>query len=165
MHFPYAIPIPAAKRLLLLRALVLLPLLLIAACRLLPKTPTPTAAAPPTETPEPTTAPKPTATLTVITGTLNAAGNVRSGPGTDYPVTGALNAGDKIILTGKSVDSHWWRFSMPAAGDQTAPANATPAPTSGWIAGFLVDVTADAAAIPFVESPSTPAAPSPTPTP
>lgn len=163
MHFLHSISIPARRRFILLRALVLVPLLLIAACRLLPKTPTPTPVIPPTETPEPTTAPKPTATLTVITGTLNAAGNVRSGPGTDYPVIGALNAGDKIILTGKSVDSHWWQFSMPAAGDQTAPANATPAPTSGWIAGFLVDVQPDAAAVPFVESPSTPAAESPTP--
>ncbi len=50
--------------------------------------------------------------------------NVRSGPGTAYPVIGAVRKGQKLTLTGKSEDGKWWQIDL----------NGKP----GWISGQWV---------------------------
>ncbi|MCA9987235.1 MAG: SH3 domain-containing protein [Anaerolineales bacterium] len=40
--------------------------------------------------------------------------NVRTGPGTNYGVVGALPAGSSAAIVGKSPDGNWWKISCPA---------------------------------------------------
>lgn len=39
--------------------------------------------------------------------------NVRTGPGTQYPSVGALRAGSRATITGRSPDGHWWKIECP----------------------------------------------------
>ena len=92
---------------------------------LVPPTPIPPTATPtqaPTETPMPTPTVQPTATLlptAAATATPDAASvkvnadiiNVRSGPGTAYPVIGRLDGGATQKIVGKSEDGKWWQIA------------------------------------------------------
>jgi hypothetical protein len=42
--------------------------------------------------------------------------NVRQGPGTDYPVIGALVSGQAVIIIGMTLDGGWWQIADPAQG-------------------------------------------------
>ncbi len=50
--------------------------------------------------------------------------NVRSGPGTAYPVTGRLDGGATQKIVGKSEDGKWWQIATKEG--------------NGWVAGELV---------------------------
>lgn len=126
-------------------------------------TPSPTAAAALTATPAPPTAPPlatvatPTATSVVapsatapaavavlITG---AAVNLRSGPGTAYPVVGQASAGQRYPALARSAAGDWWQID----------ANGLPA----WVSASLAAIEGDAAALPAptpVEPAAAPAA-------
>jgi cytoskeletal protein RodZ len=94
----------------------------------------PAAAAAPETAPAPTPAPAPAA------ATVNAGANLRSGPGTDYPILAGLPAGQAVTITGRSADSTWFVLSDGA-----------------WVFSELVDnAPAD---VPVVEAPPLPAAP------
>ena len=67
-------------------------------------TPLPTA----TPTPEPQAAPAYTETPMSATVYASCVMNVRSGPGTDYPLVSGYNAGDAITVTA-STDNGWYR--------------------------------------------------------
>lgn len=85
------------------------------------------------------TAPPTTAVPAGDAPTTNAVSNLRSGPGTEYPIVGSANAGDALDIVGQNSDGTW-----------LALANST------WIATFLVNnVPAD---LPVV----VPSAPPPT---
>lgn len=75
-----------------------------------PPTPEPTVA-PPTATPEPPT-PTPTATPEpkpeAVVG--NPRVNVRSGPGTDFPVLGQVLQGQRLEIVGRDPDGTWWQI-------------------------------------------------------
>ena len=58
-------------------------------------------------TPTPTA--QPPADAVVSSNTLN----VRSGPGTNYPVVGALKKGDAVDIVGRSSDSKWAKLTLP----------------------------------------------------
>jgi hypothetical protein len=93
------------------------------------------------------------AATTTITVTAQRDVNVRSGPGTDYPVTGALSVDDTVEVAAYNGD-----WLMLAAG--------------GWVASWVVTVEGDVESLPFqgappppppVDQPSPgPGAPSPT---
>ena len=104
----------------------------------------PAADAPVLEAPAPA-ATDPTATLLVDL-------NVRTGPGTNYDVVGALSAGSSASIIGKSPNGGWWKIQCP--------------PNSGsecWIsAGSQYSTAANADAVQVAAVPPAPAHTEPT---
>ncbi len=106
-------------------------------------TPTQPPPVPPTATPLPPT-PTPTPTLTPVPApqvVASVAVNVRSGPGTNYPVVGGLPPGVPVAVTGRNADSSWWQISTGSG--------------TGWVANSVVQVSA-AGGVPVVEAPPPP---------
>lgn len=99
-------------------------------------TPIPEAA---TATPEPATA-TPVTNPEVRT---DSAMNVRGGPGTNYAVVGALNAGDVARITGKNGAGDWWQISF--AGGSV-----------GWVYGPLVTTSGETGGVAVAEAPAPP---------
>ena len=107
-------------------------------------------ATPVSPTPEPPAVELPTATP-VPNARVQASNamNVRSGPGTAYPIVGALRTGEQAEIVGKNPQGDWWQIALP--GGQT-----------GWVFGALVQTSGDLAAVAVA---SNIPAPPPTPTP
>jgi uncharacterized protein YgiM (DUF1202 family) len=80
--------------------------------------------------------------LTVLARALN----MRSGPGTDYPVIGGLKQGANVPIVGRHSASGWWQIVL--AGEKT-----------GWVSGSpsLVEVNGTTDKIPEVAAPAAPA--------
>jgi len=126
--------------------------------------PTPTLLKAPTATPVPpeptalgqaqdTATPVPMAALVVsrVEGKVTAYGlNVRTGPGTAYPIIGGLSLGDAVEIVGKNAAGDWLQITYPAGGE-----------SQGWIAAAYVDLTGSLAEVAEV---SAPPLPPPTPT-
>ena len=70
-------------------------------------------------------APTPAATSAVTLTVGENGANVRSGPGTEFDLLGALDPGDTAEVTGRYED--WYRIDYEGA--------------SGWVAGWIVEVT------------------------
>lgn len=68
--------------------------------------------------------------------------NVRSGPGTDYPIVGVLVAGQRVPALGKSPGGNWVFISYPGVTGGTA-----------WVYAFNITVRGE---LPIVEPPPTP---------
>lgn len=79
--------------------------------------------------------------------------NVRSGPGVNYPVVGALQSGQTAAITGLSYDRGWWQINF-AAG----PAG------FGWVSTQYVTAE-NTGNVPLVQAGSAPPAPTATPLP
>ncbi len=90
----------------------------------------------------------------VPTGTVVAPSgvNIRSGPGTVYPIVGWAPNGATGEIIGRSADGQWWASPYTGATGGI-----------GWVAGAYIQVT-NAADVPVIPAP-TPPAPTPTPTP
>jgi len=69
-------------------------------------TPVPPTPVPAEPTPAPTDTPAPAARMTIT----NQVANVRSGPGTQYAVTGSVNQGMQLDVTGKNPAGDWFQF-------------------------------------------------------
>lgn len=122
--------------------------------------PAATATTPPTQTqqsqqvaPEPTTAVPPTASFPTAT-TLQGA-NIRRGPGVNYePPLGSVLAGETFRILARNsepnADRAWFRIEVFNS--------------SGWIAGWLVDVTGDISNLPVENPPPPPPTATPAPT-
>jgi len=82
----------------------------------------PTQMVKPTATPKPTAIRMSTATPTPPRPTVVRGANLRSGPGTEYPVIGGAAAGQVLDVVGRSADGGWIYLSNGA-----------------WIAAFLVN--------------------------
>lgn len=105
-------------------------------------TPAPPTAEPATQ--EPPT-PEPVAAFSVNSASVN----VRSGPGTAFPVIGRLNRGQSFPITGKNEDGSWWQFAYNGK--------------TGWVIGSNVSTTSTAAVEIAANIPRPPtAAPQPT---
>ncbi len=78
--------------------------------------------------------------------------NIRSGPGTAFPVVGVARLGDEGELVGRSADGRWWAASVP-----TAPGGV------GWASADFVLAT-NAENVPVMQGPPPPP-PTPTPLP
>ncbi|NIO67633.1 MAG: SH3 domain-containing protein, partial [Anaerolineae bacterium] len=79
--------------------------------------------------------------------------NIRSGPGTVYPVLGLLRAGQTAEVTGISADAAWWQIKFSGAADG-----------HGWVSAKYVTAQ-NTSNVPMVQAPPLPATPTPTPTP
>ena len=107
--------------------------------------------------PEPEPAPEAATPTGRVTGTQTL--NIRSGPGTNFPVIGAARNGDEGEIIGRSADGGWWQVSAPAL-----PGGA------GWVSVDFVLAT-NVENVPVVAAPSPPPStptrvpPPPTPTP
>lgn len=96
--------------------------------------PLPTPSATPTEVPP--TAPPPTETLAPAVTATSARPqvvsavtvNVRSGPGTDYPVISSLPPGVPVGIVGRNQDASWWQIQGPDGN-------------TGWVADSVVEAT------------------------
>lgn len=77
--------------------------------------------------------------------------NVRSGPGTAYPVVGALNTGQQADIVAKSPAGDWWQITLPDG-------------VLGWVYGPLVQTRGDTSAIAVAANiPDAPPTPTPAP--
>ncbi len=77
--------------------------------------------------------------------------NVRSGPGTAYPVVGALDTGQQSEIVGKNPQGDWWQVALPSG-------------QNGWVYGPLVQTSGDTAAIAVAANiPEPPPTPTPAP--
>lgn len=119
-------------------------------------TPTPSPEPTVTNTRVPTITPTPLPTLTpksvvTINETLTTAINVRTGPGTDYPVISRLEPGQTTTVIGRNNDSSWWQVSLESGE----------ADSRGWVYGELVTFVGNKEVIPLAEAPSLPPTPIP----
>lgn len=86
--------------------------------------------------------------------------NVRSGPGTNYPVLGTAPFGTEGEIVGRNADSTWWAATVPAAPNGV-----------GWVSADFVAVTnaGDVPVLPappvYVPPPPPTSVPTPTPLP
>ncbi len=94
----------------------------------------------------PQTTPVPPAAAPEITGpaiTIIVEGaNLRTGPGTDYPVVGGLYQDEKAPLLGRNQNGDWLQVQLPE--------------TIAWIFAPLVETTLPIAELPFIDPPPTP---------
>ena len=94
-------------------------------------TATPTSAEPPTAVPTNTPEAKPAAVVT------SPSANVRTGPGTGYPLVGRVLRGNRLEITGKNDGVTWWQVCC-VSGKQ------------GWIINDLVRVEGNVGSVPIV---------------
>jgi heat shock protein HslJ len=92
---------------------------------------------------------------TVPTGRVTAPNgvNVRSGPGTNFPVLGVAPFGAEGEIIGRSADGRWWVVAVPSA-----PGG------SGWVSADFV-AASNAEDVPVIASPPPPIVIVPTPAP
>ncbi len=108
-----------------------------------------------TATSRPTITPMPTSTAIPIVRLKDTAPisvNVRSGPGTAYPILRQLGSGQEAVVIGRNKESSWWQIKF---GNDDA---------IGWLLGDLVILLGDEQAIPVSEAPPLPPTAVPTPT-
>lgn len=103
-------------------------------------TPVPTEAAP-------TPTPEPAAKAVVNTNTMN----VRSGPGTNYPIVGRVPRGTTFDITGRNAAGDWWQVCC--VNNQ-----------NGWVVGRLVNVSGNTGGVEVVGDVAPPPAPTAAPT-
>lgn len=93
--------------------------------------------------------PEPATPTGTVVGTQGL--NVRTGPGTNFPVIGVARVGDQGELVGRSADNRWWAVAVPSAPGGT-----------GWVSADFV-LAANAEDVPVLASPPTPVPPTPAP--
>jgi hypothetical protein len=121
-------------------------------------TPLPTATDTPSEAPAATALPAtatggapltPTITVTPTQAgnllTVSIGANVRSGPGTNYPVVGTIKAGDTAPVVGRDASSNWFVISFKGGFSG-----------KGWISSFVTTYTGDKTKLPVVAAPPPP---------
>lgn len=104
----------------------------------------------------PDPAPEPKTPTGVVTGAQ--ALNIRTGPGTNFPVIGVARNGDTGEIVGRSDNGRWWVVAIPSAAGGT-----------GWASADFITAT-NAEDVPVIASPpppptATPRPPTPTPLP
>jgi uncharacterized protein YraI len=72
--------------------------------------------------------------------------NIRTGPGTNYPVLGVASPGASGEVTGKSADSAWWQVKVPTQYVASG---------LGWVSASYV-VTSNTDSVPVVDAPPPP---------
>ncbi len=79
-----------------------------------------------------------TPTSSACTARTNTDLNVRTGPGTAYPILGVLGVGQTTTVTGRDGTNTWWQIAYPAG-----PGG------SGWVSGAYVTLSGDCSAVPI----------------
>ncbi len=72
--------------------------------------------------------------------------NVRTGPGTTYPVLGVASPGASAEVSGKSADGAWWQVLIPTQFSSTG---------FGWVSADFV-ITQNTDSVPVVDAPAPP---------
>ena len=86
--------------------------------------------------------PRPANTPDKPAAVASNASNIRSGPGTSYPIVGKANAGQRYDILGRNADSSWWQISY---GDKR-----------GWIAASVVKTSGPLAQVTVAQNIPTP---------
>jgi hypothetical protein len=68
--------------------------------------------------------------------------NVRSGPGTVYPIIGGLQAGSSVPVDGRDASGQWFAVKAGAV--------------EGWVSGIVSSYGGDVGALPIIAAPPTP---------
>ncbi len=105
----------------------------------------------PLPTPEPTEPPSANQPVTI---TVLQNMNVRTGPGTNYPIAGPGPAGETTRVVGRNPDSSWLQVEYPLTADGT-----------GWVYASLVQINGDPATVEVVQAAPPPVAAAPPPQP
>lgn len=84
--------------------------------------------------------------------------NVRSGPGTNYPVVGSAANGDRLPILARNGAGDWWQVQLPGAGDPAWVFAALTVP-SGAVDGVPTLAAEDIPAPPAAAAPAPAAAP------
>ncbi|QLQ08335.1 MAG: SH3 domain-containing protein [Anaerolineae bacterium] len=95
----------------------------------------------------PTPIPEPAAKAVVNTATMN----VRSGPGTNYPITGRATRGTTFDITGRNAAGDWWQVCCVNS-------------QNGWVVGRLVNISGNTSGVEVVSDVAPPPAPTAAPT-
>ena len=117
-------------------------------------TPSPTPSATPIPTATPTDLPTVTPTPVIPQVVSSIIVNIRSGPGTNYPVIGSLPPGNPLVAVGRNEQGNWWQVQL---GEGAV----------GWVAGSVVEAK-DVGGISVAQAPpppeptATPVPPTPT---
>ena len=94
--------------------------------------------------------PRPANTPDKPAAIASSASNIRSGPGTSYPIVGKASAGQRYDILGRNADSSWWQISY--GGKQ------------GWIAASVVKASGPLTQVAVAQNiPTPPPAPTPPP--
>lgn len=102
-------------------------------------------------TPLPPTQPAATNVVEQAQVTSNVDANVRSGPGTNYPVVGGLGEGETAPVTGRNADSSWWQINFQGG--------------VAWIADSVSTANQPAFGVPVAAAPPPPPPPTSVPVP
>ena len=94
----------------------------------------------------PTVPPQPAPPAGTPTGTATEYLNVRTGPGTVYPILGVAPPGATSEITGKSADGAWWQVKVPAQFSSTG---------LGWVSASYV-IAQNTGSVPVVSAPPPP---------
>jgi hypothetical protein len=86
----------------------------------------------------PTPVPTTDAPLSVVVSTQGARANVRSGPGTSFPIIGKATPGQAFEVVSKSGDNTWWEVCCLAAQSENGSNQRSSAEVKGWIAASVV---------------------------
>ncbi|MCB0062046.1 MAG: SH3 domain-containing protein [Caldilineaceae bacterium] len=93
---------------------------------------------------------EPTATVATQPSVLASTGiNVRSGPGVEYEIAGALAAGESAQIAGKNPAADWWEIILPSG-------------RQGWVYSPLVETNGNTDGIAVAVNIPTPPPPTPT---
>lgn len=87
--------------------------------------------------------------LAVVVNTDGARANIRSGPGTDFPIIGKANAQSVLEVLARSEDNNWWQvccFTTDANGNDIS-ATENISETTGWVANSVVRAPGDDEAV------------------
>lgn len=90
--------------------------------------------------------PPPPSSSGAATGTATEYLNVRSGPGTNYPVLVVAPPGSQGEITGKSSDGQWWQVNVSTTYSSTG---------SGWVSAQYV-IAQNTSNVPVVQAPPPP---------
>lgn len=112
-------------------------------------TPVPTFTPVPSPTPIPSPTPEPAPVVSLPPDSTTKI-NIRSGPGTDYPVLGQIEPGQSAPVTGRNQDNSWWQISL---ADNSL----------GWVFGELVQAAGPTNAVPIAAAPPPPPTATPAP--
>ncbi len=111
-------------------------------------TPVPTAT-PEAKTPTPTDSPE----VIEVSESTGVTINVRSGPGTNYPVVGQLAPGEAATVTGYDAGQTWWQIALTDESESTGG--------DGWVYSEIVEFSGDISDLAEAEAPPTPIPPTP----
>jgi uncharacterized protein YraI len=95
---------------------------------------------PPTETPLP-----PSATPSLPNGTVTAQINIRTGPASSFDSLGLLNPGDRVLITGRTLNGNWLQIEY-----SSGPAG------RGWVAAAYITLNSDISKVPVFDNQGTP---------